>query len=153
MASIIELKKRFGSFIGLSDHSYGHTIAVSSTVLGVRVIEKHFTLDRNQDSIDGDFSMLPEEFRHLVDEVKVAHFAMGNDKFYDDRSEAKGANFKRSILVSSSIKKNEILTSSNIRVARPSDGLCPSYWYEVLGTKALHDMEVGHPLSFRDFKK
>ena len=152
LSSMVELRNRFGSFVGLSDHSPGHTVAVSATALGARVIEKHFTLDRDNDSIDGGFSMLPKEFENLVNEVKVAHAAMGDSHIYDRKRELKGANFKRSILVSSSIRKNDILTESNIRVARPGDGLCPRYWKNVLGCRATQDLEVGHPLSFSDFE-
>ncbi len=151
LASMIELRKRFGEFVGLSDHSPGHTIAVASTALGARVIEKHFTLDRNDNSIDGAFSMLPNEFKNLVDEVKTAHIAMGDSQFYHLKKELKGANFKRSILVSSSIKKGEILSCHNIRVARPGDGLCPSLWRHALGCVAKKDMEVGYPISLNDF--
>ena len=60
---------------------------------------------------------------NLVDEVKIAHLAMGDSQFYNLKKELKGANFKRSILVSSIIKKGEMLTTDNIRVARPGDGL------------------------------
>jgi N-acetylneuraminate synthase len=151
LASMLELKKRYGEFVGLSDHSPGHTIAVSSTALGARVIEKHFTLDRNDNSIDGAFSMLPNEFKNLVDEVKIAHLAMGDSQFYNLKKELKGANFKRSILVSSIIKKGEMLTTDNIRVARPGDGLCPSLWKHALGCRAKKDMQVGYPLSLQDF--
>lgn len=151
LTSMLALKERFGDFVGLSDHSLGHTIAVSSTALGARVIEKHFTLDRNVNSIDGAFSMLPHEFKNLVDEVKTAHLAMGDSQFYNLKTESKGVHFKRSILVSSVIQKGEILTTKNIRVARPGDGLCPSLWKVVLGSRATQNMKVGHPLSLDDF--
>jgi sialic acid synthase SpsE len=108
-------------------------------------------LDRNDNSIDGAFSMLPNEFKNLVDEVKTAHIAMGDSQFYHLKKELKGANFKRSILVSSSIKKGEILSCHNIRVARPGDGLCPSLWRHALGCVAKKDMEVGYPISLNDF--
>jgi pseudaminic acid synthase len=151
LASMLELKNRFGTFVGLSDHSPGHNIAVSATALGARVIEKHFTLDRSDNSIDGAFSMLPNEFKNLVEEVKTTHMAMGDCKFYDLKKELKGSNFKRSILVSSWIQKGEILTTQNIRIARPGDGLCPSFWDQTIGCRATKDMPVGHPISLCDF--
>jgi sialic acid synthase SpsE len=135
----------------LSDHSPGHTIAVAATALGARVIEKHFTLDREKDSIDGAFSMLPRELMELADAVKCTHEAMSKSNFYDSELSAKGSFFKRSILVSSNISKGQLLTSKNLRVARPGDGLCPSYWHQILGCKATKDMLVGHPVSLGDF--
>jgi sialic acid synthase SpsE len=72
---------------------------------------------------------------------------------YDRNTESKGATFKRSILVSSPVKSGDLLTRDNIRVARPSDGLCPSLWFDVLGARAITDMDIGHPLSKKDFNK
>ncbi len=154
LSSMINLKKYSDNILfGLSDHSHGHTIAVAATALGARVIEKHFTLDRSESSIDGGFSMLPNEFKCLVNEVKCTHSALGSGNDSVNRSESKSAFFKRSILVSSPIKRGEILSVSNLRVARPGDGLCPSLWNEVLGQIAEREMEVGHPLSLSDCKK
>ncbi|MBT5717547.1 MAG: pseudaminic acid synthase, partial [Opitutae bacterium] len=69
----------------------------------------------------------------------------------DLKKELKGSNFKRSILVSSWIQKGEILTTQNIRIARPGDGLCPSFWDQTIGCRATKDMPVGHPISLCDF--
>jgi pseudaminic acid synthase len=152
LASMLNLKKYSDDIsIGLSDHSPGYTIAVAATALGARVIEKHFTLDRNEDSIDGGFSMLPHEFESLVDQVKCTHLAMGTIDGSKHKVDKKGSFFKRSILVSKAIHRNETLTTNNLRVARPGDGLCPSLWNEVLGKVANRDMIVGHPLSLDDF--
>ena len=154
LSSMLDLKKYSKDLsIGLSDHSPGHTIAVAATALGARVIEKHFTLDRMEDSIDGGFSMLPHEFKSLVDQVKCTHLAMGTIGSSNHVVEKKGSFFKRSILVSKPIHRNETLTTNNLRVARPGDGLCPSLWNEVLGKVANRNMIVGHPLSLDDFQK
>ena len=152
LPSMVNLKKYSENIsIGLSDHSLGHTIAVAATALGARVIEKHFTMDRDASSIDGAFSMLPDEFKSLVDQVKCTHLAMSEVNNLESTKKNKASFFKRSILVSSMIKRNEILTTENIRVARPGDGLCPSFWNQVLGAVATCDMRVGHPLSLSDF--
>ena len=58
--------------------------------------------------------------------------------------------YKRSILVSQEIKRGDRFTKENIRIARPGDGLCPSKWSEVLGKRALIDMEIGDLLSMED---
>ena len=128
-------------------------MAVASAALGARVIEKHFTLDREEDSIDGAFSMLPLEFGEMVEAVRVAHSSVTPpDRSAGPRVEVKPGFFKRSILVSAPIAKGEILSASNLRVARPGDGLCPSRWEEVLGERAACDLEVGHPLAEGDLE-
>ena len=133
---------------GLSDHSFGHLVAVAATALGARVIEKHLCLDRDESSIDGAFSMLPQEFTELVSAVRLTHEAMSGSLHPKE-----SAKFKRSILVSNPIRQGERLTPENLRIARPGDGLCPSRWNDILGQYASVDMSVGHPLSDQDIAK
>ena len=133
---------------GLSDHSLGHLVAVAATALGARVIEKHLCLDRDESSIDGAFSMLPQEFAELVSAVRLTHEAMSGSQ-----PPKESAKFKRSILVSNAIQQGDRLTPENVRIARPGDGLCPSRWNDILGQYATIDMSVGHPLSYQDIAK
>ncbi|MFP6900242.1 MAG: SAF domain-containing protein [Opitutales bacterium] len=65
--------------------------------------------------------------------------------------EAPGREFRRSILVSQAIRKGEVFTVDNLRVARPGDGLDPARWEEVLGKSALRDLPLGHPLGEDDW--
>ena len=138
-------RKHHVSF-GLSDHSAGHLIATAATALGARVIEKHFCLDRERSTIDGGFSMLPEEFSAMVQAVRETFLALSGESL-----PTKPIFYKRSILVSEKIRDGDLLNEHNLRVARPGDGLCPSNWEFVLGKKAAKNMEVGHPLSEGDF--
>lgn len=133
---------------GLSDHSLGHLVAVAATALGARVIEKHLCLDRDESSVDGAFSMLPQEFAELVSAVRLTHEAMSGSQ-----PPKESAKFKRSILVSNAIQQGDRLTPENVRIARPGDGLCPSRWNDILGQYATIDMSVGHPLSDQDIAK
>ncbi len=139
------ITENFGVPYGLSDHSSGHLVAVAATALGARVIEKHLSLDRDQSSIDGAFSMLPDEFSKMVDAVRTTHQAIKGTK-----ASSKSVFYKRSILVASPIAKGDVLTEENIRVARPGDGLCPSYWEKVLGKISTRNLPVGHPLCMDD---
>jgi len=142
------IQGEFGVPYGLSDHSLGHLIAVAGTALGARVIEKHFCLDREDDtSVDAAFSMTPAEFSEMVKAVKMTHQAISGEQIPQAP-----AVYKRSILVSSPILSGDLLGVNNIRIARPGDGLCPSRWEEVLGTLATKNMDIGHPLSEEDFR-
>ena len=144
------IRQRFGTEYGISDHSRGHLVAVAATALGASVIEKHFTLDRNEDSIDGAFSMLPHEFSEMVDAVRLTKGAIGDPEQKKEIS-AESRFYKRSILVSAMIHEGDVLSAENLRIARPGDGMCPSMWDSVLGKKALRDLSTGHPLQLRDF--
>ena len=143
------IKEKYQTEYGLSDHSAGHLVAVAATALGASVIEKHITLDRKDDSIDGKFSMLPDEFSEMVKAVRSTSKILGNDATSKNISE-ESLFYRRSILVSQEIKRGDRLTEGNIRIARPGDGLCPSKWSEVLGKRASIDMDIGHPLSMEN---
>ena len=100
-----KLKEDYGVEFGLSDHSMGHVVAVAATALGARVIEKHLTLDRNESSIDGEFSMLPDEFQQMVYAVRMTH-----DSISGNQLPQTSAVFKRSILISSPVCEGDRLT-------------------------------------------
>jgi N-acetylneuraminate synthase len=149
LSEMPRIKEKFQTRFGLSDHSQGHLVAVTATALGASVIEKHITLDREEHSIDGRFSMLPDEFAEMVNAVRSTVNILGcHGKSKEVSKES--AFFKRSILVSKDIKAGDSLSQENIRIARPGDGLCPSHWEKVLGKRVLRNLCVGHPLSLED---
>jgi sialic acid synthase SpsE len=149
LSEMPRIKEKFQTRFGLSDHSQGHLVAVTATALGASVIEKHITLDREEHSIDGGFSMLPDEFAEMVNAVRSTVNILGcHGKSKEVSKES--AFFKRSILVSKDIKAGDSLSQENIRIARPGDGLCPSHWGQVLGKRVLRNLCVGHPLSLED---
>ena len=73
------LKDMYGCQVGLSDHSMGSTVAVGAAALGIKMVEKHLTLKRSDGGPDAGFSMEPDEFRQMVDEIRIIEKAMGNN--------------------------------------------------------------------------
>jgi len=134
--------------VGLSDHTLGIGVSVASVALGARVIEKHLTLSRADGGVDSSFSLEPAEFAKLVEESGRAATALGEVQLDSQKSEEKSRRFKRSIYVVERISKGDELTTENIRVIRPGDGLEPKLYENVLGMKAWKDMERGSPLSW-----
>ena len=138
----------FGVPVGLSDHSMGAVGAVAAVALGAKIIEKHFCLDRSIENPDASFSMNPKEFTQMVKDVRQAEKAIGKVKYGVTRQEEGNVIFRRSIFCVEDIKKGEVLTEKNIRVIRPGYGLAPKYYSQVLGQRALNDIERGTPLKF-----
>lgn len=152
LSRLVDLQKDFRCPTGVSDHSPGHLIPILATALGARVIEKHLTLDRDDDSIDGKFSLLPNEFKKMSSLVVESHASMGFGRGNHGQRKAstRGHHFKRSILACKPIAKGEIFSPQNLRIARPSGGLCPSKWDLVIGKKAKRDLRVGDDLLEED---
>lgn len=138
------MKETFGVPVGLSDHSMGAVGAVTAVALGASIIEKHFCLDRAIENPDSSFSMNPSEFKQMVKDVRQAEMAIGCVKYGPTRQEMGNLQFRRSIFCVKDIKKGEKITRDNVRIIRPGYGLVPKYYNEIMGQKALQDIEVHH---------
>lgn len=149
LATIPDIAKKFGVVSGLSDHTLGTTVSLTSIGLGASIIEKHFTLRRVDGGPDAGFSLEPEEMKNLVKAVREAEMAIGRPNYETDSKEAENKVFRRSLFVVKDIKKGEIFTRDNIRCIRPGYGLAPSYLPEILGKTANSDIKRGTPLSWK----
>lgn len=150
LRTIPHLEQAFGVVPGLSDHTLGVAVAVTSVALGAKVIEKHVTLSRDDPGPDSAFSLEPRELRRLVDEVRVAEKALGTVRYGLAPSvKAMGAQrYRRSIFARRAIAAGEVFTLDNVQVVRPSDGLAPKHLDTVLGKRATQAIEKGTPLSW-----
>lgn len=152
LATICDMKKRFDIPVGLSDHSMGAFSAATAVALGANIIEKHFCISRAIKNPDSTFSMEPDEFRDMVDQVREVEKAMGKVSYGVSKQEETNACFRRSLFVVKDIAAGEKLTPENIRSIRPAYGLKPKYYKEVLGKVAKHAIRRGTPLSFEDIE-
>lgn len=132
-----------GVKIGLSDHSMSVIPPVAAVAMGAKVIEKHFTLDRALGGADSGFSLNKDEFAEMIKAVRDTESALGKVDYSVNEANRKSA---RSLYVVKDIKKGEKFSSENIRSIRPSNGLHPKYYEEVLGKTAKCDLNFGTPL-------
>ena len=144
LATIQDMKNRFGCKVGLSDHSFGSIVPIVAVSLGAKIIEKHFILDRSLGGPDSGFSMEPAEFRQMVEDVRNAEKALGAVTY--EVSE-KDKQRRRSLFVVKNIRKGEIFTSENVRAIRPGYGLHPSYLKVIFEKIAKTDIAPGTPLT------
>ena len=145
-----DLKERFGVPMGLSDHSMGAFSAATAVAMGANLIEKHFCISRAVKNPDSSFSMEPQEFREMVEQVREVEKAMGSVQYGVSRQEESNACFRRSLFVVEDIAAGEVLTPEKIRSIRPAYGLKPKHYQEVLGRTAKRALRRGTPLSFDD---
>lgn len=148
ISAIPFMAKRFGTAVGLSDHTLTNDSAVAAVALGACVIEKHFTLSRAQPGPDNAFSLEPHEFRSLVQSVRVVEKALGEPRFAATAHEAGNLQFRRSLFVTEDVRAGEAFTERNVRSIRPGVGLPPRHYHEVLGRQAARDVRRGTPLSW-----
>ena len=147
--TIPHLRGLFDCEVGLSDHTMGVGVSVASVALGAIVIEKHFTLDREEGGVDSTFSMEPAEMAQLVIETKRAWQSLGQISYGPTDAEKKSLQFRRSLYVVKDLKAGDVLTSENVRCIRPGLGLPPKYLEVVLGKVIRQDVPRGTALTFR----
>jgi len=148
LLTIPHLKQLFNCPVGLSDHTLGIGAAVASVALGATVIEKHFTLSRDEGGVDAAFSLEPREFSGLVQESMSAWAALGTVSYGPTEKEKASLKFRRSLYVVEDMQAGDILTPKNVRAIRPGYGLYPKYYEIVLGRKVKKAVKQGTPLSW-----
>lgn len=153
LSTITDMKQRFQIPVGLSDHSMGSFSAATAVAMGANIIEKHFCVSREIRNPDSSFSMEPEEFRQMVQNVREVEKAKGTVAYGVSRQEESNACFRRSLFVVKDIAAGEELTAENIRSIRPAYGMKPKYYKQVLGMHAKRALPVGTPLSFEDLEE
>jgi N-acetylneuraminate synthase len=139
---------RFGVPVGLSDHTLGTEVPVAAVALGACVIEKHLTLSRRDPGPDSAFSLEPDEFKAMVDAVRVAERAVGSVSYDVSEGERLSRAFRRSLFVVQDMRAGERFSADTVRSIRPASGLHTRYLPDVLGRHARRDIARGTPLSW-----
>lgn len=141
--AIEDIKRNFpGYSVGFSDHSAGYLAAAGATLLGITMIEKHFTLDKDLPGPDHKASVTPEELKALCENVRRMEVLAGNGKKAVTDSERKNKIVARkSIVAKAAIKRGDVFSADNLTCKRPGNGISPMDWYKVLGQVAARDFQ------------
>jgi N-acetylneuraminate synthase len=150
LLTIPHLQKLFDCQVGLSDHTLGIGVAIASVALGATVVEKHFTLRREDGGVDADFSLEPVELASMVTETRRAVQALGEVCYGITEQEKRSRLHRRSLYIVKDIAEGEVLTAKNLRSIRPGLGIAPKYMDLVLGKRVKYPMQRGTPLSWDD---
>lgn len=137
--------------VGFSDHSLGTAIPLGSVALGVAVIEKHFTLDKNMEGWDHQVSANPEEMRVLCEGGKRIQMALGSMRIVAPEGEDKKQAFRRSWVTTRDIKEGEAIAQSDLALKRPGKGLPPDAARFIVGKTARRAIAKDSFLSLEDF--
>lgn len=143
LSMIKHMSDKYNVITGLSDHTIGATVPIVSVVLGAKIIEKHFILDRSLGGPDSSFSMNKSEFKSMVKSIREAEVSIGTIDYNLTEKQIKGRDSSRSLYVVNNVKKGQIVSEKNVRSIRPGFGLHPKYLPQVLGKRFLVDIERG----------
>ena len=151
LITIPHLSQTFNLSCGLSDHSMGTVAAVAGVALGACMLEKHFTLTKDDKTIDGAFSLTPDEFGEMVNSVRTTEKAVGKISYGPQRSEQESLTFRRSLYAVENIEEGQQITEANVRAIRPGGGLPPELFNELLGKPTMKAVKRGAPINWDAF--
>tara|TARA_B100000989_G_scaffold150416_1_gene112145 strand:+ start:224 stop:1288 length:1065 start_codon:yes stop_codon:yes gene_type:complete len=152
LKTIKDMRMKFNCEIGISDHTKGIGVALSSIAFGASIIEKHITLNINDGLVDSKFSLNPNEFEKLKNESINSWKSIGSISYGPTKDDIKSLQFKRSIYYIKNLKKNHKLTYNDVKVVRPSNGLEPKYLKKIIGKKLQKKVYCNKPVKEKDFR-
>ena len=137
LKAMLTIGKELDVNFGYSDHTLGIEVDIAAVAMGAICIEKHFTLNCNMEGPDHKASLEPDQLKEMVRTIRNIELALGSNIKKPSKSELANIQIARkSIVAKTKIKKGDILIENNITVKRPSGGISPMKWDEVIGTKA-----------------
>lgn len=147
------LERAFGIPVGISDHTEGIAVSIAAAVLGAKMIEKHFTLDRSVPGPDNFFSMEPGPMKQIIDGIREIEQALGVP-VKDIRKSEEGmiVNFHKSVFAVKDIEPGEPITRDKLEILRPLKGIPAKYFDIVLGMRPTVRIRAGEALQWDDFK-
>jgi len=139
--------------IGYSDHTLDPIASITSVSLGARVVERHFTCDKNAEGPDHILSSDPNEMKFIVDSIRTFEKLKGNGEKIPSKAEKINIiNNRKSLILNKSLKKSSVLKKEDLSIKRPGSGIYPKYLEQVIGKKVKADLEYDHILTWSDIE-
>jgi sialic acid synthase len=134
--------------IGYSGHDNGIAMPLAAYMLGARIIEKHFTLNRAMKGPDHRFSLEPVGMKKMIRDLQRVRMALGDGRKKVYASEA-GPVLKmgKKLVAARDLSAGHVLTAADIGIKSPGDGLAPFYLDQLIGQALLHDVRVDQTLT------
>lgn len=144
----LERLKQYNIPIGYSGHERGIAVSIASVAMGARIIERHFTLDRDMEGPDHTASLEYEDFKRLVDGIREVELSLGstNDRIVTQGELINRENLSKSIYTKVKISEGQTFTKDMFEIKSPGQGLNPQYLNKIIGYKAVRDIEEGKAL-------
>ena len=152
---IEQYRERFsGAVIGYSGHDNGIAMPVAAYVLGARIVEKHFTLNRAMKGTDHAFSLEPVGLRKMVRDLQRTHKALGNGckKIYESEK-SPIIKMGKSLVVARDLPMGHVLGPDDIVMKSPGGGIPPYELEKVIGRVTLRALHEDDFLSFEVLSK
>ncbi len=146
LLAIRTLSNQFEVTVGYSDHTIGIDAAVASVAVGARIVEKHFTIDKEYSNFgDHKLSADPQDFGEMVQRIKLTFEILGDgNKRIQESEQVPSTAIRRSIVASRDLKAGTILQMEDLTWLRPGGGVSPGQELKLVGKKLIHSIDMGN---------
>ncbi len=150
LGNIAWMRDCFSVCCGFSDHSLGMHIPLAAVAAGARVIEKHFTLDRNQAGPDHLLSMDPSGFAAMTASIREVETALTTTRkafvpSWEEETRQKG---RKSVVAARELPAGTVLHASDLNLKRPGVGISPLHYHELPGRKLKNAVETDQTITW-----
>ncbi len=143
-------------YVGYSGHERGYHIPLAAISLGAKIIEKHFSLDRDMEGPDHKVSLLPNEFKEMVSRSRDIETALGEKDVPKKISQGEIINreaLSKSVYSNKDIKENQVIKYNDLVMKSPAVGLDFSYIQKLVGKRAIRKKKIGEPFELIDLSR
>jgi N-acetylneuraminate synthase/N,N'-diacetyllegionaminate synthase len=149
--AMVTLREAFHTTVGYSDHTLGNEAAVAAVTLGAKVIEKHFTINKDMEGPDHKASLSPEELKSFVNAIRNTELLLGNGVKRPTSNEKSIMNAaRRSIVAARSLSKGSIITEEMFEFKRPGNGIEPEHLSILIGRELKRDLKEDEIIKWED---
>lgn len=149
---IISLKKLFKLEVGYSDHTRDSKTSEIAAVLGARIFEKHFTLNREMECPDRELSLTPEEFNSYTSSVRLIKKILGSSQInFSDPEKEVARLARKSLFAKRTIPKGKALSPDDVISKRPGIGIPVYYLDSIIGKRTNSEIKEDHLIRMEYF--
>lgn len=145
--------KDLAPVFGYSGHERGTFIPVAAVAMGCRIIEKHITFDKNEKGPDHKASMLPEEWKEMVYQIRMLEQSLGTKKLVNQAETLCKEAFAKSAVPIQDLPTGHVLTANDITFKSPGKGIFPHEINDYIGKTLTKPVNKEHYISKTDFEK
>ena len=148
----LERLKEFTPIVGYSGHERGTFIPVAAVAMGCKIIEKHITFDVTQKGPDHKASMLPDEWKDMVYQIRMLEKAMGSTKHVNQAEIQNKEAFAKSAVPIRDLPIGHVLIKPDLEYKAPGKGIFPHEIHDYIGKVLKKSVAKGHYINESDFE-
>jgi sialic acid synthase SpsE len=148
------LNSRYNNIIGYSGHEIGYLPTLAAVSKGVRIVERHFTKNKNMVGFDHKISLEPNELKDMVDKIReIEKYKIFTEKKITEYEQITSNKYHVSAVLAKNLFEGEVLTEDYIVYKNPGTGMSPKETKKVIGKKAKQNLAIDTLLDFSFFEK